>query len=93
MKEDDILYTTPSDEAVGKFITELENTIIRSGNKSQRELIRILNRKLKGWATYHRITDALDAFRKIDVALHGLLLKAAFEKHSRMAHEKVIKKY
>ena len=92
-KEDDILYTTPSDEAVGKFITELENTIIRSGNKSQRELIRILNRKLKGWAGYHRITDALDAFRKIDVALHGLLLKAAFEKHPRMAHEKVIKKY
>ena len=92
-KEDDILYTTPSDEAVGKFITELENTIIRSNNKSQRELIRILNRKLKGWAGYHRITDALDAFRKIDVALHGLLLKAAFEKHPRMAHEKVIKKY
>ena len=92
-KEDDILYTTPSDEAVGKFISELEQTIIRSNNKSQRELIRILNRKLKGWATYHRITDALDAFRKIDVALHGLLLKAAFEKHPRMSHEKVIKKY
>ena len=92
-KEDDILYTTPSDEAVGKFISELEQTIIRSNNKSQRELIRILNRKLKGWAGYHRITDALDAFRKIDVALHGLLLKAAFEKHPRMSHEKVIKKY
>ena len=91
--EDDILYTTPSDEAVGKFISELEQTVTRSGNKSQRELIRILNRKLKGWAGYHRITDALDAFRKIDVALHGLLLKAAFEKHPRMAHEKVIKKY
>ena len=91
--EDDILFTTPSDEAVGKFISELEHTVIRSGNKSQRELIRILNRKLKGWANYHRITDALDAFRKIDVALHGLLLKAAFEKHPRMAHEKVIKKY
>lgn len=91
--DEEILYTAPSDEAVRKFITELEQSVTRNGNKSQRELIRLLNRKLKGWVIYHRITDARKAFRQIDSALNGMLLKVAFEKHPRMAHAKVIKKY
>lgn len=92
--EDGVLYTTPSDEAVGKFISELEQSVMRNiEKKSQREIIRLLNRKLKGWAGYHRITDAKNAFRKIDTALHGILLKATFSKHPKMSHEKVIKKY
>lgn len=92
--ENNVLYSTPSDAAVGKFITELENSVMRNlERKSQREIIRLLNRKLKGWAIYHRITDAKNAFRKIDVALHGILLKAAFSKHPKMSHEKVMKKY
>ncbi|MBR6013458.1 MAG: exodeoxyribonuclease III [Selenomonadaceae bacterium] len=92
--ENNVLLTTPSDEAVGKFITELEQSVMRNiENKSQREIIRLLNRKLKGWAGYHRITDAKNSFRKIDAALHGILLKATFSKHPKMSHEKVIKKY
>lgn len=91
-KEKGILHSSPSDEAVSRFISELSETVERSGNKSQRELIRMLNRKLKGWAVYHRITEAEDAFRKIDVALQGILLRNAFNKHPKMQQKKVISK-
>lgn len=92
-KEKGILHSCPSDEAVSRFISELSDTVERSGNKSQRELIRVLNRKLKGWAIYHRITDATDAFRRIDTALQGILLKNALNKHPKMQQKKVIAKY
>ena len=89
--ENGIFYSTPSDDAVGKFISELEQNVMRNiEKKSQREIIRLLNRKLKGCAVYHRITDAKNAFRKIDAALHGILLKATFSKHPKMSHEKAI---
>lgn len=39
---------------------------ISTSRKSQRELILLLNRKLKGWAEYYRCTDATAAFRKAD---------------------------
>ncbi len=35
---------------------------------SQKPLILTLNRKLPGWACYHRITDAGEAFNRIDRA-------------------------
>ena len=90
---DGILYATPSDEAVGKFISDLELTVMHSEHLSQRELIRLLNKKLKGWATYHKVTDAKDAFRKIDIALNAILLRFEFERHPTTPHSKVIKRY
>ena len=92
-KERGILHVTPSDEAVSRFIGELEDIVSRGKRKSQRELIRHLNRTLKGWATYHRITEAEKAFHKVDAALQALLLKAACEKHPKQSQKKVIEKY
>ena len=92
-KEDGILHSAPSEEAIGKFVAELEHAVSRNTNKSQRELIRLLNRKLKGWAGYHRITEAKTAFQRVDAALQGILLRNAFSKHPKMAHSKVIEKY
>lgn len=88
-----IFHSCPSEDAVNRFLAELEESVERSDNKSQRELIRLLNRKLKGWATYHRITEAEDAFRKIDVALQAILLKKALAKHPKMQEKKVVDKY
>jgi group II intron reverse transcriptase/maturase len=91
-KRQGLIYSYPSDRAVERFIDELRKTILEN-KKSQRELILTLNRKLKGWAGYHRYSDASDAFRKVDAAVQTALLEAAREKHPRMQFAKVKAKY
>ena len=92
IKKNGLVYSKPSDKAVERFIDDLKTTI-QSNRKSQRDLILLLNRKLKGWAGYHRYTDATDAFRRVDAAVQAALLEAAIDKHPRMPLAKVKAKY
>lgn len=92
IRKNGIMYSYPSDKAVERFIAELRSTILTS-RKSQRALILQLNRKLKGWAGYHRYSDAADAFRKVDVAVQTALLEAAVEKHPKLPLAKIKAKY
>lgn len=92
IRKEGLIYSYPSDAAVERFISELKNVIMTS-RKSQREMILSLNRKLKGWAGYHRYSDALDTFRKVDVAVQTALLEAAIKKHPRLAIPKIKAKY
>lgn len=92
IRKNGILYSYPSERAVDRFITELKNLIMTS-RKSQRDLILGLNRKLKGWASYHRYCDALPAFRRVDVAVQTALLEAAIKRHPRLALPKLKAKY
>lgn len=87
-----LMYSYPSDKAVERFIDDLKTTIA-TNRKSQRELILLLNRKLKGWAGYHRCCDATLAFRKVDTAVQAALLEAAIAKHPRLALPKLKAKY
>lgn len=68
IKKDGLVYSYPADTAVDRFIEDLRETIT-TNHKSQRDLILLLNRKLKGWAGYFRCTDAAMAFRKVDAAV------------------------
>lgn len=91
-RKNGLMYCRPSDKAVARFIDDLKTTIA-TNRKSQRELILLLNRKLKGWAGYHRYTDATDAFRKVDVAVQTALLEAAIAKHPKLPLPKIKAKY
>lgn len=86
------IYSYPSEKSVQRIISNLKETI-QSFRKSQRELIVLLNQKLRGWANYHRYSDAREAFKQVDAAVQAALLEAAFAKHPRLAKPKVIAKY
>ena len=92
VKKDGLVYSYPADAAVERFIEDLRLTTSTS-HKSQRELILLLNRKLKGWAGYYRCTDATAAFRKVDAAVQTALLETAIKRHPKMALAKVKAKY
>lgn len=92
IKKQGLIYSYPSERAVDRFIGELQTTVSQN-KKSQRELILTLNRKLKGWAGYHRYSDASEAFRRVDAALQTALLEAARQKHPHMQFAKVKAKY
>ena len=81
-RKDGILVVRPSDQAVKKFESSLESFIL--GYKgSQQTLIERLNRKLNGWGSYHRVTDACDAFRRIDSCVQALLIKKMRQLHPK----------
>lgn len=92
IRKNGLMYSYPSNKAVDRIIDELRKTI-QTNRKSQRELILLLNRKLKGWAGYHRYTDATDAFRRVDAAVQTALLEAAIAKHPKLPLPKIQAKY
>ena len=87
-----VLYATPSSAAVERFEANLRDTIA-SHKGSQQSLIETLNKKLTGFATFHRITEAHAAFAHIDVAVSALLLEACMTKHPKQTKAKLIEKY
>ncbi len=91
-KKDGIVHVEPSKAAVERFSAELRETIM-THKKSQRNLIETLNHKLRGWATYHRYSEATTAFRKIDADVQAYLLAAATKRHPKMNQKKLIAKY
>ncbi len=82
----------PSDKAVERFISDITTTI-STNKKSQRELIITLNQKLKGWAGYHRCTEAKEAFIKVDTAVQTALLDSARKQYPRLPIQKVKTKF
>ena len=92
IKRNGIIITTPSDQAVAKFETTLKE-LIEDYKGSQQNLIEALNKKLNGFATYHKVTEAMEAFKHIDVTLTALLLEACQKRHPKQAQKKLISKY
>ncbi len=87
-----VIYSTPSTKAVESFEAKMKDAIF-SHKGSQQSLIEMINRKLTGFATYHRICDSLDAFVHIDNTVNALLLDFCQQKHPKMLKTKLIEKY
>ena len=88
IRKDNLIFSYPANRAVEKFIAELKD-FVQNSVLSQRKLILSLNKKLQGWATYYRFTDALDAFKKVDVALQTVLLEKTRELYPKLPLEKL----
>lgn len=87
-----VLYACPSTSAIERFEANLKETIM-THKGSQQSLIELLNKKLTGFATFHRITEAHTAFAHIDVTVNALLLEACIQKHPKQTKAKLIEKY
>lgn len=91
-KRGNMLNAKPSDYAIERFMTSLKDTI-SNYNGSQKSLIEKVNRKIDGWTTYHKITEADEAFRKMDTYVSALLLELCKKKHPKWTNERIIEKY
>lgn len=92
VKRDGNIYVTPSKAAVEREKAALRE-LIATHTRSQKSLIDSINRKLSGWASYHRYADARAAFREIDQTVEDSLWKAALEHHPKMNPPKIRAKY
>jgi len=67
--------------------------LIESHKGGQKILIEKLNKKLSGWANYHRVTEATDAFRRIDNLVRTLLLNLCEKLHPQLSRDRILEKY
>lgn len=86
------LLARPSDSSIERFMANIRDTV-KGYTGSQQSLIEKLNRKIDGWATYHKTDEAETAFRKMDVYIDALLLELCESKHPKWSREKILRKY
>lgn len=92
VKENGQIHVTPSRVAVD-YVKSALYELISTHNRSQKTLIDSINRKLSGWASYHRYSDARAAFREIDEWVEKYLWEATLARHSKMSPPKIRTKY
>ena len=91
-KTNGILCVTPSDDAIKRFEHEMEKLILNFKG-TQRTLIGKINKKLRGWASYHSVEDAYEAFCRVDIVVWGLLTDLMCRKYPRWHRETITKKF
>lgn len=91
-KRGDQLYARPSDAAVERFMSSMKETI-EGYTGSQKSLIEKINKKIDGWVTYHKVSEASTAFRQMDVYISALLLQLCEQKHPKWTRVKILEKY
>jgi len=87
-----ILRTTPSEAAIAKLEEELRE-IIGKYHRGQKVLIEKINAKLQGWASYHKITDATQAFAYIDTFVTSLLLDWCEKRHPHIPMQRIMSRF
>lgn len=91
-KEPHGMSIRPKRTVVERFKSGIHEFILNC-NKSQRELIDAVNKKLMGWAGQYRCCDAYDSYREIDAAVKESLLESAMRRHPKTPMKKLIGKY
>lgn len=82
----------PTEIAVETFMRNLQETV-HDPLITQEELIPKLNKKLIGWANYHRIEDCTEAYAEIDSFLRAELLKRCEILHPKWTVGRIKRKY
>ena len=87
-----VFSARPSDIAV-QNLKEWLNRKITPYKGGQLELINMINRKLRGFANYHKITDAKEAFHSIDCCVEALLLHLTKKRYKRMSKNAIVETF
>ncbi len=86
------LYASPSEKAVDLFMANVRDTVEKYKG-SQMSLIEKLNRMIDGWVTYHKVTEAREAFQRMDVHITALLLDFCRKRHPKWNIEQITQHY
>lgn len=92
VKEDGRIYVYPSQSSIDRFKSNIVDTLTNFTG-SQQTLIKTINRKIDGWATYHKVSSAEDTFRHLDAFIKASLLDLCKRKHPKWDMSKILTKY
>ncbi len=86
------IYVSPSEKSVEKFKANICE-LLDNFSGSQQTLIEKINRKIDGWCTYHKIEEAEEVFKQLDLFIKAALLDLCHKKHPTMERSKILEKY
>ena len=87
-KHGDYLIASPSEETVIHFKNKI-GEYIKHFKGSQERLISELNKRITGFVSYHRMTDAYDTFREMDAFIRLCLYKLCEERCPTWSRERI----
>lgn len=86
------LFSRPSKDRVDRFKAEITD-LIRHYKGSQQTLIAMINRKIDGFASYHKVDEAMKTFVELDNYIRALLMDLCKEKYKTLTKNSLIKKF
>jgi RNA-directed DNA polymerase len=88
------LLLKPSKKRVKDFLAEIREVIREHGSRGTAgDLIRALNRKIKGWAMYHRHACSKRTFVYVDNRIFQMLWRWCRRRHPRKSRKWIREKY
>lgn len=87
------LLIKPSKKGVKVFLNDVREIARKRQSDKAEELIKILNRKIRGWINYYRHSVAKETFSYIDAKIFKSLWKWAKRRHPRKGSKWVKDKY
>lgn len=86
-------FITPSKEATKRHVAEIGRVIRLRRSVSQKELIGVLNPKIRGWANYYRTVVASATYARCDNHLYHVLRRWTFRRHPQKRRTWIVRQY
>jgi RNA-directed DNA polymerase len=83
----------PSKHNVKTFLTEIRETIDRSGSQTAGEMIRRWNQQIKGWTMYHRYASSKRTFSSVDHRIFQKVWRWCRRRHPKKSWKWIKKNY
>jgi RNA-directed DNA polymerase len=87
------LLLKPSAASVTRFLAKIQEVLQEQDGSSVGELILTLNKKIKGWAMYHRHACSKRTFSYVDHQIHDMLWRWCQRRHRQKSHRWIREKY
>ena len=87
------LLVKPSKKSVKTFLAKIREVIREHGSTGAGDLIRALNKKIKGWTMYHRHACSKRTFAYVDDRIFRMLWRWCRRRHSQKSRKWIKEKY
>lgn len=87
------LIITPSRKNVQHFLDNIKRLIASSYHLTREALVRALNRKIRGWANYHRHICAKRIFSYVDYVIFQALMRREQHLNPKKGKREIVRRY
>jgi len=87
------LIITPSRPNVARFLERVQAFISASYHLTRTVLVAALNKKIRGWANYHRSICAKQTFARVDHAIFHALMRRERRLNPTMGKREILRRY
>ncbi len=87
------LIITPSRKNVERFLERVTSFISASYHLTRGVLVSMLNKKVRGWANYHRAICAKQTFAYVDYVIYHALMRREQHLNPKMGKREIVRRY